>query len=158
MIYLPNPKFQCDVSAGGGEVAHSPPFKPTTPAEKFLMHKSSMLVNIDVNKLNSKFEKAKCNQNTAVQVMTMLRLPDVETLNLFGFVREDGCEFGIGPVRQQFRWEFWGFWNIPFHLSPSDWQTFGLTWIPTHTVEFLQWVEKECPIERFCEFGPVPQF
>lgn len=162
MIYLPNSRFQCDVSAGGGMVAHTYPFRSTSKANflcgNFLAQETSMLIELDPDKLISKFEKAECSLNQ----LNFDPATKDKVDKLFGFVREDGCEFGISPVKSYYRWEFYGFWNIPFQLGPSDWETFGLIWIPTQMVEFLKWIEKECPDEKkpwtsTFEFGPAPQ-
>ena len=149
-IYIPHPTFRTDKAEGGAIVAYSSYQKHDDSDDMWSRMRRAapevgMFCEIDTEKLFSKFERAaQSKPGTATITIPLDHQKDL----LYGFVREDGCEFAISPYKDHYRENFIGYWNIPYKLSTSDWETFGLLWLPVYMVEFLRWIENICPLKQ----------
>lgn len=121
MIYLPHPQFDFEESSGGGIVgyANSNEISPLSHIEPW---------NIDPDKVNSKFEKARSGYWEGRYFPS----PDA----CYCFLREDGNEFAIRFLGNK-KVDILGYFIISGQAGyPGTWSCFN---------EFKIWIEVQCP-------------
>lgn len=138
MIYLPHPTFKFDGLYNGDSHGVIGYLKvPTDPNWPYVV-KEMTHYKIDLDKMFSKFEKARSSYWQSKKRVS--HIPDPT----FCFVREDGHELAIRFIRNE-KIEVVGYWTLNLDLLIAPHPGFRSTELPEQFVQFTNWLEKECP-------------